>query len=227
MIQIDDAGSGSLIGGTMIGALRVESMDCYYDLIPLKYFKSPYFENKDYIKYSTKIVCDALAYLKPDKDEPIEICRGYIFDHARPCLTSMGYNVIPSVIKNPLQDIIEREYFNYIISVGVPEDYLKYTRYPFHFHRLLKWVLADYKNRSRLCKTGWQSWKKYSSTRTISYTDYIYSGNYCCLKCGASIDVPGRIKVIEFETNRRYFIYMHENCPAKMQEHKKIQSQCL
>lgn len=221
MIQIDDAGSGSLIGGTLIGAIRTDDMNYYYDIIPLKYFKSPLFEEKDYIKYSTKIVCDALDYLKPGKDEPIEICRGYIFDHARPYLLNMGYNIIPASIENPLQDIVEGEYFNYIINMGIPEEYLKYTRYPFHFHRLLKWVLADYSHRSAICKTGWQSWKKYSKTHIISYTDYIYSGSYCCLKCGNSINVPSRIKVMEFETNKKYFIYMHESCspsPLKMKQ---------
>ncbi len=224
MIQIDDAGSGSLIGGTMIGAIRVEDMDYYCDLIPIKYFKSPYFGNKDYIKYSTKIVCDAITHLKPQKDEPIEICRGYIFDHARPCLSKMGYNIIPAAVGNPLQDIVEAEFFNYIINIGVPEAYLKYTRYPFHFHRLMKWVLADFKCRTELCKTGWQSWKKYSKIPTVSYTDYIYSGSYCCLKCGTSIDVPSKIKVIEFETNKKYYIYTHETCSLKASSPKCIPS---
>ena len=37
MIQIDDSGSGSLIGGTCIGAIRVETGDYAYDFIPTQY----------------------------------------------------------------------------------------------------------------------------------------------------------------------------------------------
>lgn len=47
MIQIDDAGSGSLVGGTVIGIIRTETLDYFYDVIPVELFKSPYFEEKN------------------------------------------------------------------------------------------------------------------------------------------------------------------------------------
>ena len=36
MIHIDDAGSGSLIGGTCIGILRTNDNAYYYEIIPIK-----------------------------------------------------------------------------------------------------------------------------------------------------------------------------------------------
>jgi hypothetical protein len=214
MIQIDDAGSGSLVGGTIIGMLRVETQDFYYDVIPVKYFTSPNFEQKKYVEYCTKIIIDGIKNLNIDKMEPIEICQGYIFDNARNYLKESGYNFKSTKISEPLQTIIEHTFIDYAIGLGIPLDYLDYTKYPFHFHRLLKWVFADLKIREKLCKTGWKSWKKYSQVETIHYTDYLMSGNYYCLKCGNLIGIPGKIKVIKFNTNREYFIYLHTNCSA-------------
>lgn len=212
MIQIDDAGSGSLVGGTIIGVLRVETGDFYYDDIPVKYFTSPHFESKKYADYCTIIIQDAIKNLKIDKDEPIEMCQGYIFDNARIFLNENNYNITSTKILDPLQSIIENTFIDYVIGLGIPLDYLDYTKYPFHFHRLLKWVFADLKNREKLCKTAWKSWKKYNNIEKEHYTDYLLKGNYRCLKCGNVLELPSKIKVIKFTTNKDYFIYLHSNC---------------
>ncbi|HBX48963.1 MAG TPA: hypothetical protein DEF85_08755, partial [Clostridiaceae bacterium] len=107
MIQIDDAGSGSLVGGTLIGLLRVETFEFYYDIIPIEYFTTPFFENKLYLNYCTIIINEGLKYLKPDKNEKIEICQGYIFEKARAYLKQNSYNFYPTKIEEPLQSKIE------------------------------------------------------------------------------------------------------------------------
>ncbi|SKA83134.1 hypothetical protein SAMN05443428_10542 [Caloramator quimbayensis] len=212
MIQIDDAGSGSLVGGTVIGIIRTETLDFYYDIIPVEFFKTPEFEEKKYKDYCIKIIEEGLNELKVSKDEEIEICQGYIFDKARNYLKEKGYKVLSVKISEPLQSIIEETFIDYAIGLGIPLDYLQYTKYPFHFHRLLKWVLADFKKRSEICKTGWSSYKKYSSIKTEHYIDYLYNSNFRCLKCGDIIDAPCKVSVIKFVTNNEYFIYLHENC---------------
>ncbi len=212
MIQIDDAGSGSLVGGTIIGILRSKDLDYYYEAIPIELFTSPFFEKKKYSDYTLKIIIDGINNLRIKKNEPIEICQGYMFDKARTYLSQNGYNVINTKIGEPLQSIIENSFLDYVIGLGIPMDYLEYTKYPFHFHKMLKWVLSDKVNREKLCKTGWKSWRKYSGTKLMYYTDYLMSGNYKCLKCGDSIETPCKIKVVKFFTNKEYFIYLHDNC---------------
>lgn len=212
MIQIDDAGSGSLIGGTIIGILRVETMDFYYDVIPVKFFTTPYFEEKQYADFCISIIEDSINNLNIVKDETIEICQGYIFDRARTYFKQKGYNIISTKIVEPLQSLIEETFMDYVIGLGIPLDYLQYTKYPFHFHRLLKWVLADYPARKSLCKTGWKSWKKYNNIKTEQYTDYLLTGSYRCLKCGDIIRTPSKIGVIKFISNKEYFIYVHDSC---------------
>jgi hypothetical protein len=212
MIQIDDAGSGSLVGGTIIGILRVENLDYHYEAIPVNLFTSPFFEEKKYTDYTIKIIIDGLKSLNVGKDEEIEICQGYMFDKARIYLLQNGYNIISKKIGEPLQTVIENCFLDYVIGLGIPMDYLEYTKYPFHFHKMLKWVFSDLEYRETLCKTGWKSWKKYHSTSLNHYTDYLISGSYKCLKCGNTIQTPCKIKVIKFFTNKEYFIYLHDSC---------------
>lgn len=218
MIQIDDAGSGSLVGGTLIGTIRVETMDYHHDVIPIKYFKTPYFEEKKYADFCVNIVSKALRNLNADKNEPIQICQGYMFDKARIYLLGKGYNIVSTKIEEPLQSIIEESFLDYVIGLGIPMDYLEYTKYPFHFHKMLKWVLSDIGSREKLCKTGWKSWRKYSGIPLTHYTDYLIRGTYKCLKCGESIETPCKIKVIRFTTNKDYFIYLHDTCHFSQQQ---------
>ncbi|MGB9678572.1 MAG: hypothetical protein ACPL3A_01060 [Thermoanaerobacteraceae bacterium] len=212
MIQIDDAGSGSLVGGTCIGAMRVETGEFFYDIIPIEYYNETNFKNKLYLNITRDISINLLKKLNVDKKEKILICRGYMFDVFKDWLIDEGYNFESVIIKDPLQYKIEKTFEFYASSLGLPDKFLKYTKYPFHFHRLLRWVYADYKNRSLLCKRGWNSWKKYGSLNiNISYKIIQDTKNYYCLKCGKDIQ-PGFVKVIEYVSNYPNTIYIHTNC---------------
>lgn len=212
MIQIDDAGSGSLIGGTCIAALRTDTNEYYSEIIPVFLFNRENFKYKFYIYYTTEIIKNALKKLKVDKNEAISICQGYIFEDARQYLKENNYNYSSTKIVDPLQSIIEKNFENYAVSLGLPREFILYTKYPFHFHRLLKWVYADFENRVNICKTGWKSWDKYSSLETNIYYDKILRSNYVCLKCGKRIENGSSVKVIKYKTTSINYIYTHKNC---------------
>lgn len=213
MIQIDDAGSGSLVGGTLIGILRVESGEYYSEIIPIRLYSEKNFKIKLYLKYTTGIVKRAFKALDVQKDEIIAVCRGYMFDDLRKHLTAGHYKYISTKIGEPLQSKIEMSFEDYVVSLGLPRDFIKFTKYPFHFHRLLRWVYADYENRSKLCKTGWKSWHKYGYLKLDTCTDFIYNGNFHCLKCGKKIQKYSSVKVIKFTSNMPNIIYLHRSCP--------------
>ncbi len=71
MIQIDDAGSGSLIGGTCIGAIRIETGEYYNEIIPINLFNKENFKNKSYIYYATDIVKRGIHNLGILNEEPL------------------------------------------------------------------------------------------------------------------------------------------------------------
>ncbi|HYE83820.1 MAG TPA: hypothetical protein VEG39_16860 [Clostridia bacterium] len=212
MIQIDDAGSGSLVGGTCIGVLRKETGEYHYEVIPIHLFNEANFKNKTYIYYTTEIVKNAFKKLSVKKKEKIYICQGYMFEDTRKYLNQANYCYSNSKIEEPLQSLIEKTFENYTISLGLPKDFLTYTKYPFHFHRLLKWVYADYNNRIKLCKTGWKSWHKYSNIKVEVYYDKLLKSNFVCLKCGRKIADNSSVKVIKFYSNRNNYVYVHKHC---------------
>lgn len=212
MIQIDDAGSGCLIGGTCIAAIRIETNEYFFDFIPVDSYSEINFSKKVYLDKSLLIVKNLLKKLNTDKNEKIEICQGYMFDKVFIWLENNKYNFVKTRIKDPLQHKIENTFANYVLDLGIPIQYIQYTRYPLHFHKILRWVYADYKNRSKLCKKGWKSWNKYGHLNLYVGTDYVYSDNFTCLKCNKKIKKGSNVKVIKYISNRPNTIYLHKKC---------------
>jgi hypothetical protein len=212
MIQIDDAGSGSLIGGICIAAIRKETNEFYYEIVPVELFNYEHFKEKLYIYYTTNVVKNALKKLKVKSNEKIEICQGYIFEDTRKYLLDKHYNYESTKIGEPLQCMIEHTFEDYAVSIGLPKDFITYTKYPFHFHKLLKWVYADYEQRTEFCKTGWKSWNKYGHLAIDTYYDKLLKSKYICLKCGNRISDHSNVKVLKFVTNKSYYIYLHKKC---------------
>ena len=46
MLQIDDSGSGSFVGGTCIGVYRPETNEYYFDIIPVELYNRENFGSK-------------------------------------------------------------------------------------------------------------------------------------------------------------------------------------
>lgn len=212
MIQIDDAGSGSLIGGTCIGVMRKETGEYLYSIIPLALYQKDNFEKKYYLDYVVDIIKTIFLNLKVSNHEKIEVCRGYMFDKLRLWFKENGYQFTSTTIEDPLQTKIENTFEQYAISLGLPHEFLNYTKYPFHFHRLLRWVYADYEHRNILCKKGWKSWEKYGNLNLQINISYLKKSNYKCLKCWKDIKDHSLVKTIKYTSNRPNIIYLHTDC---------------
>ncbi|HTY76058.1 MAG TPA: hypothetical protein VMD05_10915, partial [Candidatus Nanoarchaeia archaeon] len=81
-ITVDDAGSGDLLFGIVIGAYRDEPQQFCYDVIDVKYFQPALFRKKEYLTQASKVVTQLLNRLQPRPEEEINFCQGYIFDEA-------------------------------------------------------------------------------------------------------------------------------------------------
>lgn len=211
MIEIDDAGSGSLIGGTGIGLMRMETQEFIFRVIPLDLFQDPQFREKKYQKYVTKIVRSAFTKLKVSREEPIHLCRGYVFDELRHWLTAQGYTWESTKIEGPLQQQVEDSFSKYVINLGLPRNFVQHAKYAFGFHRLLKWVFADFENRAQLCKSGWKSWSKWSTVEQTVTAGLAEKAVYC-LKCGHLIKKGEKIVTLQYSTNRDWALDLHSCC---------------
>ncbi len=212
MIQIDDAGSGSFVGGTCIGVYRPETNEYFFEIIPVELYNKDNFKNKYYLDEVVNIVSEAFKAMNVSKTETIEICRGYMFEKLRKWLDDQGFCWYRTQISGRIQDVVEKNYMLYTVKLGVPKAYIQYTKYPFHFHKLLRWVFADFDNRINICKTGWKSWNKYENIKPELSYDIMKQTNIYCLKCGKRIKKGNTIKVLSFKSIRDQFIYLHENC---------------
>jgi len=212
LIQIDDAGSGSLVGGTCIGIYYDKKNIFKFDFIPLELYSPENFKRKLYQQQVIDIVLYFFEQVSISRYEPIEVCQGYIFDALRSYFAQNGYMWKNVKIQGILQEKVERAFADYSVSLGLPKNYVLYTRYPFHFHKLLRWVYADYDTRKKLCKTGWKSWKKYGDLPVKTHTGLLDVPGYYCLKCGKKISPESPVKILEFFSNRKNIIYLHEGC---------------
>jgi hypothetical protein len=214
MIMIDDAGSGSFVGGTCIGIYETQSRWYSSFVIPIEYFNDVNFQKKAYLDYAIKKITDSMA-LFPDIREVV-LCRGYMFDLAEKSLKKKGFDIRREKIEGILQSKIEASFKDHVMELGLFPGYIKYTQYPFHFHKLLRWVLANPRERVRHCKTGWKSWKQHKNVKTdVSYKTIEYSNIYC-MKCGSRIYPGEESKVISYSTNKTNYIYLHTACPQSI-----------
>jgi hypothetical protein len=212
MLQIDDAGSGSFVGGTCIGIYRPETNEYCFDIIPVELYNKENFKKKLYLDEVVRIASSAIRALAPDKDETIEICRGYMFERLKGWLADSGYSWYCTQITGRIQEVVEKNFELYAQRLGLPWQYIQYTRYPFHFHKLLKWVYADYDNRIGKCKVGWQSWQKLEGMKPeVSYGS-MNSGAFNCLKCGRRIKPGSPVKILKYVSNKENYVYLHRNC---------------
>lgn len=212
MIQMDDAGSGSLVGGTCIGAMRVETGEYAYDFIPVQFYREGPFQSKKYLKKTSSIGLRLLRRLQYGPEEGLSICQGYMFDALCKKLAEKKIPFTADRIGEPLQSRIEETFQHYALSLGVPPHYVRYTRYPMHFHRILRWVYADYEKRVPLCKTGWKSFRKFGCLTINRQKDTLYQSNYTCLRCGLPIFKGSRVLRITYTTNCPNILYLHERC---------------
>lgn len=211
MIHIDDAGSGSLIGGTGIGILNTKNNKYYFDIIPLEYYQTDLFKEKAYQDFVIEIVKKGFIEVNANKDDLIEICQGYMFDKLRLWLIEEGFNWKNNKIEGLLQDKVEDSFNQYVISLGLPKDFVKHARFAFGFHRLLKWVFADLENRKKLCKTRWKSWEKWGSVEKSIYENKLSYHDFC-LKCGKKLLPPQEVITIEYITTKPATVNLHPNC---------------
>ncbi|HWJ02888.1 MAG TPA: hypothetical protein VNU93_04360, partial [Verrucomicrobiae bacterium] len=150
MIQIDDAGNGAVLGGEVIGALRVETGEYHYRILPLSAYENFEIGRTDAARDA---VLNLLQEFKPAQDEPIIFCTGDVFKQAKEHLTASGVGWQEEKITGDLQELVEATFFNSLRGYGLPERFRAHHHDYHLFHTLvLNWVCQDLEHRSGYCK---------------------------------------------------------------------------
>jgi hypothetical protein len=169
-IAIDDVGIGLPIGGIGIGyqIITQESLSTphfEFDIIDVKYFQTPQFEEKGYLRAVADKILQKLAHYKVDHTWLIKICTGYVFHLARIALLEKNYNITTTKITGPLQDYVECEFRKHLEKTySIPAQIITTvptakSEYRTLFNRVINYIRAN-PNSLAFCKTGWSYFKQ-------------------------------------------------------------------
>jgi CxxC-x17-CxxC domain-containing protein len=185
-IIVDDAGSGDLLFGVVIGAYREETGEFKYGLIDVKFYQELFCE-KEYLAEASRIVSQLVAALTAKPDEEIHVCQGCIFDTAVVELQKVyGEEHVSRVrVTGEAQRLTEIAYLDEIRNLGYePLEEREAKRAKSFFH-MMRWLKAN-PDMLRYAKTGWPRLKRYSLFRPFHQEAY----SAVCSECGSPCEVP-------------------------------------
>ncbi len=157
-IEIDDSGTGDMVGSAFVGIYRIETGELLFKEIPIHLFDEYGFDMKLPKLKTLDLIIEGLKELKYNRNETIHICQGNIFDYVRSYFRKNKISFENCSIKGELQKTIEERYLSYLDKIGFkikPEFKPKFSEdYPFRNRMLKNWVCRDFKNRLKYIKAG-------------------------------------------------------------------------
>ena len=169
-IEIDDAGTGDLVGDAFIGFRDTDTGNTIFQSVPVILYNK---ENKDEDrpkKHILKVVIKALRILNHSKSDRILLCRGNCFDLVREYFDENKIYYEAAIVEGELQDAVEGRFIQHLRRLGVRSNNLTMESGIKRYFILFNWLSRDFPNRERYVKTGFPSWKK--KWRTIAMDRY-------------------------------------------------------
>jgi hypothetical protein len=163
IIEIDDSGTGDLIGDAFIGFLKRETNELRFKAIPLEMFNEENWKNKMPFKFAVELVKIGLRELKFNKEkDKIVICRGNFFDEVRSYFEEEGILYEAVTIEGKLQDAVEQKLVDHLRNdIGVKSKMLTKDSGARRYFVLFNWLCQDFYKREKYVKNGFNKWKTY------------------------------------------------------------------
>jgi len=186
-VIVDDAGSGDLLFGVVVGSYREETTEFKYDLIDVKFYQDS-FSKKEYLQEASRVTAQLLEKLKLKPDEEIHVCQGNIFDVAVADLQKVhGEELVTRMrVTGEAQRLVEIAYLDEIRNLGyepLPEREEKRGKSFFH---MMRWLRA-HPDMLKYAKTGWPRLKRYKLFNSHHEQDVHEA---VCSECGSPCEVP-------------------------------------
>jgi len=168
-IEIDDAGTGDLVGNAFIALLRKETGELIFKTLPVDLFKGENWKNKKPFSEAVKLVKEGLSELNFQRDtEIIHLCRGNIFDQVREYFLEEGINYEEAIIEGELQDAVEGKLVEHLRNdLGVRSKNLTTKSGAKRYFILFNWVCYNFPKRERFVKSGFKKWNTIWRDRAI------------------------------------------------------------
>ena len=186
-VIVDDAGSGDLLFGVVVGAYREETGEFKYDMIDVRFYQE-IFREKEYLQESSRVVSKLVSGFNLKPDEAVHICQGCIFDVAAEELCKVyGEDRVKRVrVIGETQRLVEIAYLDEIRNLGYEPLAEREEKRGKSFFHMMRW-LKD--NPEMLCyaKTGWPRLKNYHLFEKFGEET---AHKAVCSDCGEECEVP-------------------------------------
>ena len=160
-IEIDDSGTGDLVGDAFIGFHVLETGKIIFRSIPVGLYNKKNHEERKSKEYILKMVRDGLKALKFNKDiDSIRICRGNCFDLVREWFDKEEIEHEPAIVEGKLQDAVEGRYISHLRKLGVKSKKLTKEAGAQRYFVLFNWVSYNFPKHERYVKSGFPAWNK-------------------------------------------------------------------
>lgn len=206
---VDDAGSGDLLFGVVVGAFREETCEFKYDLIDVRFYQE-IFREKEYLQESSRVVSRLVSHFNLKPDEEIHICQGCIFDVAAEELQKVyGEDRVKRIrVVGETQKLVEIAYLDEIRNLGYEPMAEREEKRGKSFFHMMRW-LKDNPEMLRYAKTGWPRLKNYHIFKPYHVQTTF---NAVCSDCGIECEVP-------FQPKADKPVYCHK-CWAARKPHR-------
>jgi CxxC-x17-CxxC domain-containing protein len=189
-VIVDDAGSGDLLYGVVVGAYREETGEFKYDMIDVRFYQE-IFREKEYLQESSRIVAKLVQCFNLKSDEAVHICQGCIFDVAAEELRKLyGEDRVKRVkVVGEAQRLVEVSYLDEIRNLGYEPLAEREEKRGKSFFHMMRW-LKDNPDMLRYAKTGWPRLKNYHLFEQFHEEQVKPVHVAVCSDCGVECEVP-------------------------------------
>ena len=162
-IEIDDAGTGDILYGTVIGAYRPEDDHFIYDMIDVKHFQMPLYRDKKHLDEAKRIAVDLVERLGLKEKEKIIICTGDVLNVAAEALIEkFGEDVVErGKIEGRGQHLVELAFTNELRNIGYEPLAERTEKWGKNFWHMYKWINKRPNQRLKFAKSAFPNLKKY------------------------------------------------------------------
>ena len=162
-IEIDDAGTGDILFGAVIGAYRPEDDHFIYDVIEVRHFQMPLYKEKTHLKEAKRIVIELVERLDLRENEKMIICTGDVLNVAVEALIEKyGEDVVErGKIEGRAQHLVELAFTDELRNIGFEPLEERTEKWGKNFWHMYKWINKSPKRRLKFAKSAFPNLKKY------------------------------------------------------------------
>jgi hypothetical protein len=162
-ILIDDAGTGDILFGVVIGAYRPEKDSFIYNVIDVKYFQEPVYIKKRHLNEARRIALRLVERLGLENEEKIIICTGDILNEAAEALIERygEDRITRGKIEGKTQVLVEQAFTDELSNIGYKAIEDRTEKWVKNFWHMYSW-LKKKPGRIKWAKSAFPNLKKYS-----------------------------------------------------------------